>query len=544
MPDTHASAQPTGHRRDRAILVGGGIASLAAAAFMIRDGGMVGTDITILEEAAVLGGSLDAAGSAEGGYVLRGGRMLESKYVCTFDLFSSIPALDGHGTVTEEIFKWNETVKTSSRSRLFRNGRRQDSPFFGLSERHILTIERLAVEPEMLLGKASIADEFEPGFFKTDFWFMWCTTFAFQPWHSAVEFKRYLVRFLHMVSGFDRLQGIMRTVYNQYDSMVLPLRAFLLEHGVRFELGTRVMDLGMDESCGTKFVVRIVTEADGRADHIDVGPNDSVLVTLGSMTEASTLGTMDSAPALDWRHDGSAWALWRAIATGRPEFGRPGAFGDHVDQSKWVSFTTTLRDPVFLRIVQGLTGNVPGEGGLISFPDSGWLLSIVIPHQPHFIGQPEDVSVVWGYGLSVDQPGTFVRKPMASCSGREIMTELLGHLGIGAEAAAILDGCICIPCMMPYITSQFLQRQRGDRPQVLPSGWGNLAFAGQFCEMPDDVVFTVEYSVRSAQVAAYGLLELPLQPPPVYKGYHDPRVLYRAFMALHDIRPIVGASAT
>ena len=74
-----------------------------------------------------------------------------------------------------------------------------------------------------MLGRSSIADQFDPAFFKTNFWFMWCTTFAFQPWHSAVEFKRYLVRFAHMVAGFNRLQGIMRTVYNQYDSMVRPL---------------------------------------------------------------------------------------------------------------------------------------------------------------------------------------------------------------------------------------------------------------------------------------------------------------------------------
>ena len=52
---------------------------------------------------------------------------------------------------------------------------------------------------------------------------MWCSTFAFQPWHGAVEFKRYLVRFAHMVEGFNRLKGIMRTVYNQYNSLVRPL---------------------------------------------------------------------------------------------------------------------------------------------------------------------------------------------------------------------------------------------------------------------------------------------------------------------------------
>src|ERR1700750_191996 len=74
-------------------LVGGGIASLAAAAFLIRDGDILGQNITILEESDSLGGSLDGSGSPESGYVVRGGRMLESKYLCTFDLFSSIPTL-------------------------------------------------------------------------------------------------------------------------------------------------------------------------------------------------------------------------------------------------------------------------------------------------------------------------------------------------------------------------------------------------------------------------------------------------------------------
>jgi oleate hydratase len=162
-------------------LVGGGIASMAAAAFMIRDGDVRGRNITILEETDRLGGSLDGAGSALDGYVLRGGRMVERKYLCTYDLFSSIPTLDESKSVTQEIFDWNETMKTSSKSRLVREGHREVAPKFGLSEAHILTIERLAIEPEAMLGRASIADEFDAAFFETNFWFMWCTTFAFSP---------------------------------------------------------------------------------------------------------------------------------------------------------------------------------------------------------------------------------------------------------------------------------------------------------------------------------------------------------------------------
>jgi oleate hydratase len=253
------------------------------------------------------------------------------------------------------------------------------------------------------------------------------------------------------------------------------------------------------------------------------------------MTEASSLGNMDAAPVLKGKADGGSWTLWEKIAKGRPEFGRPSTFADHVDESKWVSFTTTLHDPTLLRIVRDFSGNVPGEGGLITFPQSSWLASIVIPHQPHFIGQPDDVNVFWGYGLSVDQPGDFVEKPMSACTGREILTEVLGHLNIAEEVPRILETSICIPCMMPFVTSQFLRRGEGDRPEVLPKGSKNFAFMGQFCELPEDVVFTVEYSIRSAQTATYALLHLKRKPPSVYKGTLNPRVLFNAFVSLHDL---------
>jgi oleate hydratase len=519
----------------RAYLVGGGIASLSAAAFMIRDGDMLGHNITIFEELSVIGGSLDGSGSPETGYVLRGGRMLESKYLCTFDLFASIPALKGSDSVTQEIFAWNDTLKTSSKSRLFRNGERQTAPAFGLSERHILTIERLVLEPEAMLGTSTIAEQFSPSFFKTDFWFMWCTTFAFQPWHSAVEFKRYLLRFAHMVSGFERLKGIMRTTYNQYDSMVRPLQKWLEERGVTFATHTQVTDILFAEHAGELAVNRIVFVKNGEPDEITVRPSDYVVATLGSMTEGSSLGSMDTAPVLHDKTYGGAWSLWHKLSADHPQFGRPAVFTDHIDQSKWLSFTVTMDDPEFLTAVRDLTGNVPGEGGLITFADSSWLASIVIPYQPHFIDQPEETSVFWGYGLSVDQPGDFVRKPMAQCNGREIMTEILGHLRMGEQTADILDHTLCIPCMMPFITSQFLPRSKGDRPQVRPQGYSNLAFVGQFCELADDVVFTVEYSIRSAQTAVYEMLNLNKDIPPVYQGKFDPRVVYKAFKALHGL---------
>jgi oleate hydratase len=223
------------------------------------------------------------------------------------------------------------------------------------------------------------------------------------------------------------------------------------------------------------------------------------------------------------------------IAAGQTLFGHPSNFAYHIEKSKWMSFTTTLHAPTFFELIRNLTGNVPGEGGLITFPESSWLASIVLPLEPHFIAQPEGVQVFWGYGLFVDIPGNFVKKPMSACTGREIMTEVIGHLRLQEHGARILDACTCIPCMMPFITSQFLPRSEGDRPQVRPEGSKNLAFVGQYCELPADVVFTVEYSIRSAQTAVYSLLGLDRKAPPVYKGQFNPRVLLEAFLALHEI---------
>ena len=58
-------------------VVGGGIASMAAAVFMIRDGDVFGQNITILEESDRIGSSLDGAGSPEEGYILRGDNIVD-----------------------------------------------------------------------------------------------------------------------------------------------------------------------------------------------------------------------------------------------------------------------------------------------------------------------------------------------------------------------------------------------------------------------------------------------------------------------------------
>jgi oleate hydratase len=191
----------------QAYMVGAGIGNLAAAAFMIRDGKMRGDQIHIYESLAVAGGSLDGAGNAQDGYRLRGGRMLTTdNYECTWDLFASVPSLVHPGqTVLDETLAFNELHKSHSQARLVdRNRHKLDVTSMGFSLRDRMQLLKLHEADEAALGNSPITDHLSPEFFETPFWYMWATTFAFQPWHSAVEFKRYLHRFMKEFSRCRR----------------------------------------------------------------------------------------------------------------------------------------------------------------------------------------------------------------------------------------------------------------------------------------------------------------------------------------------------
>ncbi|MFF3612022.1 oleate hydratase [Streptomyces sp. NPDC002580] len=519
----------------KAYLVGSGIAALAAAAYLIRDGGFEGSDVHLFEEQRTPGGSLDAGGTPDAGYTMRGGRMFEAEFRCTYDLLSGIPTLDDPAvSVTEEILAGHEDFPWDDITRLVDGeGQIVDTTSMGFSERDRLELVRCLATPEGHLDGKRITDCFGEHFFTTNFWFMWCTTFAFQPWHSAIEFRRYLRRFIHLFSGLASLSGIHRTRYNQYDSIVRPLTAWLAERGVTIHLRCHVTDLGFTPGIHSGTVDTLHLNRSGRDEKVHVAPGDLVFVTNGSMTDASSLGTHTSAPS-QTPHRSDAWLLWHRLARGRDDFGNPAAFDKNVKESGWESFTVTSKDPAFLRALEEFSDRPAGKGGLMTFTESNWLLTIVANRQPVYRDQPEDVGVWWGYGLFPRRAGNQTPKPMTMCSGREILEEVLHHLPFDERTAArIRETSSVVPCVMPYITSQFLARRRDDRPLVVPDGSVNLAFIGQFAEVPDDVVFTVEYSVRTAWTAVAQLLKLDRQPPPVYKGHHDPHVLAAALETMH-----------
>ncbi len=518
-------------RRDRkAHLVGGGIGSLAAVAFMIRDGGLPGGNITIYEALPVLGGSLDAGGDHQDGYTFRGGRMLTTdNFECTWGLFKSIPSLVNPGkTVFDETVAFNQEIKSHSRARLVdRNRAIVDVSSMGFSMSNRMELLRLMMASEPDLGTDRISNWLSAEFFTTTFWHMWATTFAFQPWHSAAELRRYLHRFIKEFSRIETLAGVKRTVFNQFDSLVRPLQAWLSDRGVNFRRGCFVTDLDLAFEAGNVVVqaIKVGDPCKSESDTIAVGADDLVFLQNASMTDASSFGSMTRPPDQLTKQDSGGWALWEKLARGRPEFGNPAAFNSSIPESWWESFAVTLRDTAFFDSMEAFTGNKAGTGGLVTFKDSRWLMSVVLPHQPHFVNQPAGVQVFWGYALHPDRIGDFVAKPMSECTGADILHELCGHLNFDRT---IFEKAVCVPCRLPYITSMFMPRASADRPLPVPKSSKNLAFISQFVEIPEDVVFTVEYSVRVAQMAVYQLLGIDREIPPVLHYDKSLRVDFEA----------------
>jgi oleate hydratase len=517
----------------RAYLVGGGIASLAAAVYLIRDGGVPGRNITIVEESPRLGGSLDAGGSPEHGYSMRGSRMYGAAYTLMYELLSGTPSLDDpHRSVTRDTLDFWETAPWEAKARLVEDGKIVDTSSFGLREKDQADLIGLMLRDEAALGAKRIDECFDEAFFRTNFWFMWSSMFGFGTWHSAVELRRYFLRFLRLFPDLASLRLIQSTRYNGYDSIVKPMARWLEAQGVVFEVGARVTDLEFSGSGDRKAVRRISCLHEGRPSAFDVRENDVVIVTLGSMTAESSWGSMTTAPVLNrGRHDG-AWALWERLAEKDPAFGRPRTFCGNIDLTKWVTFTVTHSDGRFFRRMEAFSANPPGCGGLVTLKTSSWLLTFHLYHPPAYAEAPEGTFVWWGYGLFPDRIGDFVQKKMSACIGEEILVEVFSHLGFQDDLGALVRGARCIPCMLPYTTSQFMPRAAGDRPQVVPAGVVNLAFVGQYCEIPDDVVYTVEYSVHSALLAVTSLLGLEAKLPPTYRGLDHPKALVGAIRTI------------
>jgi oleate hydratase len=186
------SRKPAGVDDKTAWFVGAGLASLAGAAFLIRDGHMDGKKITILEEGRLVGGALDGIEEPERGFVIRGGRELEDHYECLWDLFRSIPSLEVEdASVLDEFYWLNKDDPNYSLCRVTEK-QGQDAhtgKLFTLSPKAQKEVQALYLTNRKDVENKRINEVFTDEVFKSNFWIYWRTMFAFEEWHSALEMK-------------------------------------------------------------------------------------------------------------------------------------------------------------------------------------------------------------------------------------------------------------------------------------------------------------------------------------------------------------------
>lgn len=537
--------------KHKAVMVGAGLANMAAAVYLIQEGHWDGDAITFY--------GIDDHGSNDGsaaseqagdywnqnhplentkGYIARGGRMLNYRtYVDLMDLLSRVPSATEAGmTAAEDTRDFDAKHRTFDKARLMRRGDGIiQAGHLGLNNTDRMLLTKLVMMPdkdEEQLDNVSIADYFkdDPHMFTTNFWYMWETTFAFRTQSSAQELRRYMHMMLYEFTQIEHLVGVNRTRYNQFESIMLPLINYLKDAGVKFELGTIVSDWTFaDSAMQDEITVTSLTITDattGKETALPIDEDTAVIFTNGSITDSASIGDYHTAAPENPDYGISA-ALWKKAADRFYNLGNPDKFFADRDASEWVSFTLTTKDHLLLNEITRITTQVPGNA-LNSFlsvapitplgqPDVN--MSIVVHHQPHFTTQKPNEAVIWGYFLYPRRHGEFVAKPYIEMTGEEMLTELLGQLSavdpgpinIREHEDAIRESVINnIPVYMPYASALFNNRAKADRPLVIPEHSTNLAFTGEFVEQPFQMVFTEQSAVRSGEIAAYHFAGIPM----------------------------------
>lgn len=541
--------KPEGVDHKSAYIIGTGLAALSAAGYLVRDGQMKGERIHIFEKDPIPGGACDGFEYPGVGYVMRGGREMDNHFEVMWDLFRSIPSIETEGvSVLDEYYWLNKEDPNYSLCRATVN-RGQDAHTdkkFAVSDKAQMEIMRLFFTPDEELYDKRIDEYFDDEVFDSNFWLYWRTMFAFENWHSALEMKRYIKRYIHHIGGLPDFTALRFTKYNQYESMILPMVKYLENAGVVFHYNTKVVNVEFDVTSNRKQATRIELEAEGETRFVDLTEDDLVFITNGGCVENSAMGSQNTpAPYNPEIKPGGGWDMWRRIAAQSPDFGNPDKFCYDSELCNWMSATVETLDQRIIPYITNIckrdpfTGKVV-TGGIVSVKDSSWLLSWTINRQPQFRSQPKDHCLVWVYALFNDKPGDYVKKPMRDCTGKEICMEWLYHIGVPENEIEELaeNSANTVPVMMPYIDAFFMPRNDTDRPKVVPDGAVNFAFIGQFAETARDTIFTTEYSMRTGMEAVYTLLNVDRGVPEVWGSTYDVRDLLNATVKLRDGEPL------
>lgn len=293
--DNIRAHKPVGIEDRKAYIIGGGIAGLAAAVFLIDDCYVPGGNVTIYDQLPVMGGSMDGTKTGDGKYICRGERELEPYMECLWYLGNKIPSLYTEGrTITEETVDVNKADRIDSKARILVNrGDVWDGiNKFKMSPKLTKKMIEMISMPEENMNGMTIEEFFGDTFeeFKANpTWQCFRTMLAFKDYHSIIEMKRYMIRFIQFQPGMERLDGILHTKYNEFDSLIDPILHWLRDKGVNFINDTVVTDLCMDADCN--IVTEIVGTSNGQP--LSVAVSELYSVAYGDTPRELTIAEIE-----------------------------------------------------------------------------------------------------------------------------------------------------------------------------------------------------------------------------------------------------------
>ncbi len=475
---------------------------------------------------------------------MRGGREMDNHFEVMWDVYRDVPSKDDPNvSVLDEYYWLNKEDPNYSLCRATSNcGKKLPTgKDFTLDKEAQRQLLKLYMTREEDLEYKKISDCFDSHFFSSNFWLYWQTMFAFQEWSSALEMKRYIQRYVHHIDGLPDFTALRFTRYNQYESMILPLLKYLTDKGVSFIPHCEVTNIVIDaRKANHKVAKAIECEIGGKKEIIKLTENDLVFVTNGSCVDSTRYGSQTTAPAYKSVKNGAgeSWDLWKKMAAqvNDGSFGNPEVFCGNVEETNWMSATIDV-DDTLLPYIMNITQRNPHDhkvctGGIVTVKDSwdNWRCSWTINRQGQFEDQPEDRTLIWFYSLYTNRPGNYIKKPMRECTGLEVAMEWMYHIGVPTYKIEeyAKNHSNTTTAYMPYIDAFFQPRNGLDRPKVVPDGSVNIAFIGQFAEIPADTIFTTEYSMRSGMEAVYTLMNVDRAVPEVWGSRYDVREMLRA----------------
>ncbi|PYH44051.1 uncharacterized protein BP01DRAFT_88123 [Aspergillus saccharolyticus JOP 1030-1] len=367
----------------------------------------------------------------------------------------------------------------------------------------------------------SIQRVFDESFFDSYFWRLFSSSFGLRPLHSAVEFHRYISKYLDEVIG-NTIHVADPLPFSLRRTVLRPLRAYLRNQGVQFR-HLLVTDIHFTPEREPKTACGIQAVGKRGAVLLPVQAEDRVIVTIGSAASGISTGSPAAAPpASSTRAElllDPSWSLWFALARKSSQCGNPSSFCTHLPDSRLGMFVIHLPradfDAIHRRMLPTNSSSAAAGGRTdASITHSPWTFKLIFSADepsPASTSRnpPTPYPCILGYGFTPDTTGHHIQKPMHACSGDEILAELLGCLDLPADP--IIRTARVIPYTLPLGLSPLLQRGPGDRPAITPSDLANVALVGQYVEVPEETALMTAYSVRSAQLAVQRLVGAPTE---------------------------------